>query len=120
MRLDAGAADLGIDHQLVEVLHEHRLGDDRQLMEGARLETTVQTSVERGAADSMVAQVAQRAGLEHLELAPRPPLVAAQARALAQDLRQPDGLHASASGLSATSIRMPSGSPGCLIYDRPV
>jgi hypothetical protein len=61
--LDLGQPDRRVGHQLVEVLHDHGLGQHGQLVQGAVGAAGVEAPVERRMGIRMVAQLPQGPGL---------------------------------------------------------
>src|SRR5919112_834035 len=69
---DVGEPDGGVSNELVEVLHDHLLGQDRQVAERAVGEALVKAPVEQRAGVSVLAHAVQRPALVLLELSACP------------------------------------------------
>jgi hypothetical protein len=72
MGFDVGEPDGGVRNELVEVLHDHLLGQDRQVVERSVGDALVEAPVEGRAGIGVPAQAMQRPALMLFELRARP------------------------------------------------
>ncbi len=76
--LDVGESNGGVRNKLVEVLHEHFLGQYRQTVEGTIGKPLVEAPVERRVGVSVLPQQSELSGLVRPQLTTRPPVPLAQ------------------------------------------
>jgi hypothetical protein len=79
---DVGEPDGAVSNQLVEVLHDHLLGQDRKVVQRAVGEALVEVPVEGRALIGVLPQQPQRSALRLLELPVHPAVPLAQPVAL--------------------------------------
>jgi hypothetical protein len=75
---DVGKPDSGVRNELVEVLHDHLLGQDRQFAERAVGEAPVESPVEGRVGVGVLSQAMQRPALMLFELPTCPAVPLAQ------------------------------------------
>jgi hypothetical protein len=113
---DIGESNGGVRNQIVEVLHDHLLAQNRQVTQRAIGEAPVRAPVEGRAGVGVFAQAMQRPALILLELAARPMIPLAQSVAQRQDLQDDLRAHrlyrksspaGTTAGASAATARSP-------------
>src|SRR5215203_502388 len=106
MGFDVGEPDGGVSNQLVEVLHDHLLGQDRQVAERSVGEALVKAPVEQRAGVGILAHAVQRTALMLLELSARPAVPLTQPVAQRQNLQDYLSAHQLSSGSSPSDTTL--------------